>query len=203
MKDAGMSDNSEEFVNAGPRNGPGEGSFGKRFQNLKRRAMMLARANLSVNQDVGVNRLHGLGSIHKIEERISVQQVDPGKFSSLPAPKAQPVSFPRACHQGAAKKIIDNCLKGSAFLGGFFLQFEEKLILDRQSGSPHMQKHTSYASRCQEAYDGRARLAVLFPCLSGDGGRSDELVAIAVASRKTAKVVLLAAVGCGTGSQRD
>jgi hypothetical protein len=159
MKDAGMSDNPEEFVNTGPRDGPGEGSFGERFENLEGRVMMLARLNLSVDQDVRVNRLHGLGPVHKVEQRISIQQVDPGELSSLPAPKAQSVRFPRAYRQRAPKKVIDDRLESSAFLGSLFLQFEEKLILDRQRGSSHMQKHTVHASRCQAKP--RARPAVL------------------------------------------
>ena len=125
MKDARVSDDPEEFVNAGPRDGPGESSFDERSQDLEGRVMVLARLNLSVDQDVGVNRLHGLGSVHKIEERISVQQVDSGKLSSLPAPKAQSVRFPRARYQRTTKKVIDDCLESSALLGGFSLQFKE------------------------------------------------------------------------------
>ena len=149
MKDPGMSDNPKEFVNARPRDGPGQDSFGERFQDLERGAMMFARLNLSVDQDVGVNRLHGLWSIHKIEQGIPVQQVDPWKCGRLPAPKTQLVTLPRAHRQGAAKKVIDDCLESSAFLGGFFLQFKEKLMLNRQGGSLHAAKHMRCASKCQ------------------------------------------------------
>jgi len=141
MKDAGMSDNPEEFVKAGPRYGPREGSFGERFQDVESGAMMFARLNLSVDQDVGVNRLHGSRSIHKVEQRISVQQVHTGKLGSLPTLKAQSVRFPWASCQGAAKKVIDDCLESPALSRGLLLQFKEKLILNRQGGSPHMRKH--------------------------------------------------------------
>jgi hypothetical protein len=149
MKDAGMSDHSEEFVNARPRDGPRQSSLGEGFKNLEGMTMMLARLNLSVDQDVGVNRLHGLGLIHEVEQGIAVKQIHPGKFSSLPAPKAQSVRFPSVCHQGVAKKVIDDRLESSAFLGGFLLQVKEKLVFDRQSGSLHMQKHIPRTSRCQ------------------------------------------------------
>jgi len=150
MKDPGMGDHPEEFVNARPRDGPGQGAFRERFQNLDSGAMMLARLDLSVDQDVGVNRLHRLGPIHKIPQRIPVQQIDPWKFSSLPSPKTQSIRLQRACRQRAAKKVIDDGLESSAFLGSFLFQFKEKLIFNRQSGSPHMQKHMFYASRCQD-----------------------------------------------------
>jgi hypothetical protein len=40
-------------------------------------------------------------------------------------------------------------------LGGLPLQFTKKLVIDRQSGSRHMHKHKSSASRCQRPYTRR------------------------------------------------
>jgi hypothetical protein len=179
MKDARMSHHPEEFVNTGPRDGPGQGSFGERLQNLERCAMMLARLDLSVDEDVGVNGLHALVPFHQIEQGIPVQEVDPGEFGSLPAPKTQLERLTRACHQGAAKKIIDDYLESPAFLGRFLLQLKQKLVLNRQSGSPHMQKHMGRPSICQARRLELLRLLKLDKVLK----KANELVA----SLKTAK----------------
>ena len=151
MKDSGMSDNSEELVDAGPGNRPGQRPFRQSLEELKRGAVALARLNFSMDEDVRVDGLHGLAPIHEIEQGVTVQQVDPGLFRRLPAPKAQLVGFRRARRQGAPKKVVGHRLQGTAFFGGLFLQLAEKLIVNRQGGSSHMQKHIASASRCQGA----------------------------------------------------
>jgi hypothetical protein len=107
--------------------------------------------NVSVvmNQDVGVNRLHELAPIHEIEQGVTVQQVDSGLFCRFPASKSQAVRFRGAGGQGAPKKVIGHRLQGSALLRGLFLQLAGELIVNRQGGSFHMQKHVMPASRCQ------------------------------------------------------
>jgi hypothetical protein len=144
-----MSDNSEELVDAGPGNRPGQRPFRQSLEELKRGAVALARLNFSMDEDVRVDGLHGLAPIHEIEQGVTVQQVHTGLFSRLPAPKAQLVGFRRAGGQGAPKKVVRHRLQGAALLGGFPLQLAEKLIVNRQSGSSHMQKHIMPASRCQ------------------------------------------------------
>ena len=149
MKDSGMSDNSEELVDAGPGNRPGQRPFRQPLEELERGAVALARLNFSMDEDVRVDGLHGLAPIHEIEQGVTVQQVHTGLFSRLPAPKAQLVGFRRAGGQGAPKKVVRHRLQGAALCGGFPLQLAEKLIVNRQSGSSHMQKHMVSASKCQ------------------------------------------------------
>ncbi len=149
MEDAGMSDNPEEFVNARPGNCPRQRSFGKSLQEFKRRTMALARFDFSINEDVCVDGLHGLAPIHQVKQRVAIQQVNPRKFNGFPSPKTQLVRFLRAGAQRAAKKIIRHRLECTTLFGGFLFQFKKKLIIDRQSGSFHMQKHIMLASRCQ------------------------------------------------------
>jgi hypothetical protein len=104
--------------------------------------------NVSVvmNQDVRVNRLHASAAIHDIEKGVTVQQVDAGLFRCLPAPKSQAVRFRGAGGRGAPEKVIGHRLQGPALFGGLFLQLAEKLIVNRQGGSSHMQKHIISAS---------------------------------------------------------
>ena len=141
MKDTGMSNNPEEFVNARPGNRPRQRSFGKPLQKFEGRLVALARFDFSVNKDVRVNGLHGLAPIHQVKQRVAIQQVNPRKFSRLPSSKAQLVRFPWAGCQRTAEQIVHHCLKGTAFFGSFLLQLKKELIVNRQSGSFHMQKH--------------------------------------------------------------
>ena len=149
VEDSRMSDNPQELINARPGDRPWLCSFGEVFQDLSCRVMMLARLNLSIDEDVSVDCLHRLTPIHEIEQGIPIQQVYAGLFGSFPAVQAQLVGLLGTSKQGAAKEVIGHRLEGAAFLRGLSLQFTKKLIIDRQSGPRHMHKHKSYASRCQ------------------------------------------------------
>jgi hypothetical protein len=103
-----------------------------------------------MNKDVGVNRLHELTPIHEIEQLVTIQEVNAGLLGGLPTAKPQAVWFYRAAGQRASKKVVSHRLQGTTLFAGFFLQFAEKLIVNRQSCSSHMQKHIASASRCQK-----------------------------------------------------
>src|SRR5579884_3659096 len=108
-----------------------------------------ARFDFSINEDVRVDGLHGLAPIHQVKQRVAIQQVNPREFNGFPSPETQLVRFPWTDPQSAAKKIICHCLEGTAFFGGFLFQLKKELIVNRQSGSFHVQKHIMLASRCQ------------------------------------------------------
>ena len=144
-----MSNNSEELVEARPGNGPGERAFRQPTEEVERRAVARARFDFGKNEDVSVNRLHGLAPVHEIEQGVTVQQIDPGLFRRLPAPKPQAVRFHWGGGQGAAKKVVGHRLQGAALCGSPLLELTEELIVNRQGGSLHMQKHIGLASRCQ------------------------------------------------------
>jgi len=93
--------------------------------------------------------LHRLAPIHEIEQGVPVKQVNPGQFRGFPAPQPQLVGPLGTGTQGATKKVIGHRLESAAFFGGLPLQLAEKLVVNRQSGSRHAQKHTLDASRCQ------------------------------------------------------
>ena len=149
MKNSGMSNHPEEFIEARPGNRPGERPFRQTPKQPERGLVPLARCNFGTNEDVRVNRLHALTPIHEIKQRAPVKQVDPGLFGRLPTSKAQLIAFLRARRQGAPKKVVGYRLEGPALFGSFPLQRQEKLIIKRQCGSFHMQKHIRRASRCQ------------------------------------------------------
>ena len=131
MEDPGMSDDSEELVNARPGNRPGQRAFRQALQDLEGRPMVQARFNFGVNEDVGVNRLHGLAPIHEVEQGVAVQQIDPGLLRRLPALKPQAVRFLRTRGQRAPKKVVRDGLQCPALFGGFLLQLAGEA--DRQS----------------------------------------------------------------------
>ena len=91
-----------------------------------------------------VNRL---APIHEVEQGVAVKQVSPGQFRRFPAPQPQLIAPLGTSTQGATKKVIGHRLEGAAFFGSLSLQFAKKLVVDRQSGSCHMQKHTTYACK--------------------------------------------------------
>ncbi len=91
MKDSRMRNDSEKFVNARPRNRPGQCSLRKFFQDLAGGTMAFARLNFGINEDIGINRLHGLTPVHKINQGIPVKEVNTGQFGSLPASQLQMV----------------------------------------------------------------------------------------------------------------
>ncbi len=157
MKDARMSDHSEELVKARPGYRPRQRAFCQPLENLERGSVALARLNFGVNEDVGVNRLHGLAPIHEVEQGVAVEQIDPRLFRRLPAPQPELVGFRRAGRQGTSKKVVRHGLQRPALFGGFLFQLTEKLIANRQSGSSHMQKHIAKASRCQALRLGKGR----------------------------------------------
>jgi len=104
------------------------------------------------NEYVRIDRLHRLTPNHEVEQGVSVKQINPGQFSGFPAPQPQLVASLRTGTQRATQQVIGYRLESAAFFGGLFLQFTKKLVIDRQSGSCHMQNHPSYASRCQRAW---------------------------------------------------
>jgi len=149
VKDSGMSNDSEELVKGRPGNRPGRCSLRQPVEDVERGNVALARFDFGMNEDVRVNRLHGLAPVHEIEQGVTVQQINPRLFRRLPAPKSQAVRFSWAGRQRTAKKVVSHRLQGPALFGGLFLQLAEELIVNRQGGSLHMQKHTGPASRCQ------------------------------------------------------
>ena len=149
VEDSRMSNNPEELVNARPGDCPWLCSFGEVFQDLACRVMVLARLNFSIDEDVSIDCLHRLAPIHEIEQGVPVKQVHARLFRSFPTVQPQLIGLLGTGKQGAAEKVIGYRLERAAFFGGLSLQFAKKLIIDRQSGSCHMQKHISYASRCQ------------------------------------------------------
>ena len=151
MEDARMSNNPEEFVDARPGDRPRQCAFGEVLEDLTCRNMVFARLDFSVDEDVRIDGLHRLTPIHEVEQGVPVKQVNSGQFRGFPAPQSQLVAPLGTGTQGATKKVIRHRLEGAAFFCGFPLQFAKKLVVDRQSGSCHMQKHTTSASRCQKA----------------------------------------------------
>ncbi|MGH9470905.1 MAG: hypothetical protein ACRD1N_11265 [Terriglobia bacterium] len=125
MENAGVSDDPEEFISAGPWNRPRKRAFRQAFQQRACYGVAPARLNLGINQYVGVDRLHTSASIHQIEERIAVQQINARKLAGFPALKMKlirPARLPSG--QSLAKQVISHGLKCTALLGGLFLQFQ-------------------------------------------------------------------------------
>lgn len=137
MEDPRMRDHPQEFIDARPGDRPRKRSFGKPFQDLEGGSVITARLNLSVDQNIGVNRLHRSAPIHEIEQGVAIRQIDSGKLSRFPGPDIQPVGLPRRSHQRAAKQVVRYGLQSAALFSGFFLQLTQKAIFNRQSGSLH------------------------------------------------------------------
>src|ERR687896_1147216 len=90
-----MSDHAQEFVNARPRQRPWHRALRELRQQLARLAMMLTRRNLGVDEEVGVDRLQCLSSVHQVKQLIAVQQVNAWLFFGLPAVKSEAESLAR------------------------------------------------------------------------------------------------------------
>lgn len=149
MKDARVRNNSEEFVKAGPWDRPGSRSLGEIPHQLESRGVMLIRFHFGRDQDVRVNGLHRSPPVHQVEKCVAVHKIDSRHFTGLPALEVQLVSRAGRRRQSLAQEVVGKRLESSPLFRRFFLQSAEKSIVNRQGGSPHMQKHTVDASRCQ------------------------------------------------------
>ena len=86
----------------------------------------------------------------EMKEGVAVQEIDPRLFGRLPSLKSEAERFNSSGGgEGAPQKVVRHGLQGPSLFGGLFLEFAENLIIDRQGGSSHMQKHLTLASRCQ------------------------------------------------------
>ena len=108
-----MSDDSKELVDARPGDRPGQCPVRQVLKDVERNAVAGARLDFRMNEDVRVNRLHGLTPIHEIEQLVAIQEVDAGLLGGLPAAKPQAVWFCRASGQRLSKKVVGHRLQST------------------------------------------------------------------------------------------
>lgn len=149
MKNARVSNDSEELVNAGPRDGPRSRSLGEVLDQRESRGVVRVRLHFGEYQDVRIDGLHRSPPIHQVKKSISVHEINSRHFAGLPALEAQLVRWASRRRQRLPQQVVCHGLEGAALFRRFLLQSTEKLVVNRQGGSPHMQKHTTGASRCQ------------------------------------------------------
>lgn len=142
MEHSRVRDHPEEFVNARPGNGPWKAALSEAADQLARRAVMPVRVHFSVNQDVGIDGLHALPPVHQVEKRIAVKEIDSGEFCGFPALKAQLVGRSRFGTQSPAQQVVGDGLESSPFFGRFLFERPHQLVVNLQSCSLHVQKHT-------------------------------------------------------------
>ena len=118
-ENARMGYHSKKLIDTGPRNCPGNRSFGQFCQHPPRGAGVGGGDTLGVPQDIGVDGPQESATVHEVEELIAVQQVDPRPLLRLPA--AQPEledSLRFLLDQSLPKELIGDILERAAFPGG-------------------------------------------------------------------------------------
>jgi hypothetical protein len=111
--------------------------------------MIASRDNFSVDENIGVDRLHGLAPFHQVEELVAVEDIDSRLLACVPALEIELEASVLRHGQGFTEQVIENRLQGSSFFGSFFLKLPEKPVVNRQRGSSHAPKCIVHASRCQ------------------------------------------------------
>ena len=92
--------------------------------------MVEARTDLSIDEDIRVDRAHGLAAVHQIEQLVAIENVHAGLGLGVPTLQLELESLAFSLgSQRLAEQVIDDLPKGTTLSHGSFLQpLEEDIV---------------------------------------------------------------------------
>ena len=109
----GVRHQSKELINARPGNRPRHRAFAALPENLQRSIVLGAAVDLGKHKDVGVDGAHCSPTMHQIEQRVSIEKIDPRLWRRFPSPEFEGVRLPILRGQTTPQQLVGEILERS------------------------------------------------------------------------------------------
>ncbi len=129
MIHAGVGHHSKELVDTRPGNRPGHRAFTALSENLAGSIVLGTAGNLGKHENVGVDGTHRSPTMHQIEQRVSIEKIDPRLWRRFPSPEFEGVRLTVLRGETPPQQLVGEILERSPLGSGLLFETAQHALV--------------------------------------------------------------------------